>query len=189
MSQRAYRKAKPDSKEDRSAMELHTAARNGDLEAVRRLIVVEGADVNARDKLNRTPLHLAAWAGHADVITLLCASKAAVNAAAADDTSALHFAAQKGHVSATRALLAEGAKPAAATRKGMTALHFAASKNFPEVVRLLARKGGKELLGMRNKSGEKAVDLAEDEEIKRLLEGLEEELDDASIKIVSKVIP
>ena len=53
-------------------------------------------------------LHLAAWAGHADVIKLLCDGKAAVNAGAADDMSALHFAAQKGHVAATRALLAAG---------------------------------------------------------------------------------
>lgn len=39
-------------------------------------------------------LHLAAWAGHAEVIKLLCDHHAAVNAAAADDMVALHFACQ-----------------------------------------------------------------------------------------------
>ena len=35
--------------------DLHAAARNGDIDAVRRLVAVEKVDVNARDKLNRTP--------------------------------------------------------------------------------------------------------------------------------------
>jgi ankyrin repeat protein len=41
-------------------MALHNAARNGDLEAGKKLLA-EGANINEKDKHSRTPLHLAAW--------------------------------------------------------------------------------------------------------------------------------
>lgn len=44
------------------AYELHNAARNGDVEALTRLIGTK-ANLNARDQHSRTPLHMAAWAG------------------------------------------------------------------------------------------------------------------------------
>ena len=45
-----------------AAGDLHGAARTGDVQALGRDISA-GADVNGLDKLRRTPLHLAAWAG------------------------------------------------------------------------------------------------------------------------------
>jgi ankyrin repeat protein len=45
-----------------AALDLHGAARTGDVAELGKSIAA-GADVNARDKLKRTPLHLAAWAG------------------------------------------------------------------------------------------------------------------------------
>ena len=42
---------------------LHHAAKTGDLTEIGRFLSIE-ADVNEVDKLQRTPLHLAAWAGH-----------------------------------------------------------------------------------------------------------------------------
>lgn len=41
---------------------LHDAAKQGDLVAIGAHLSL-GTDVNAVDKLQRTPLHLAAWAG------------------------------------------------------------------------------------------------------------------------------
>jgi ankyrin repeat protein len=48
-------------------MDLHTAARNGDVARMLELIGL-GTDLNSRDKHSRTALHMAAWAGQ-DVST------------------------------------------------------------------------------------------------------------------------
>ena len=61
---------------------IHEAARDGNVEELNNLMA-QGVDVNSRDKLSRTPLHLAAWAGQVRphvlgsvcstaVITLIC---------------------------------------------------------------------------------------------------------------------
>jgi ankyrin repeat protein len=44
-------------------MDLHTAAREGNIAEVRRIIAT-GAKLDDRDKHSRTPLHMAGWAGH-----------------------------------------------------------------------------------------------------------------------------
>lgn len=46
-----------------NAFALHNAARNADMDSLSKLLL-SGADLNARDNLSRTALHLAAWAGH-----------------------------------------------------------------------------------------------------------------------------
>ena len=56
-------------------MDLHAAARAGDV-AVLNAGVASGCDVNAKDKLSRTPLHLAAWSGQTDAVRLLLAAGA-----------------------------------------------------------------------------------------------------------------
>lgn len=45
-----------------AGVSVHDAARNGNLDQFNQL-VAEGADLDQKDKLQRTPLHLAAWAG------------------------------------------------------------------------------------------------------------------------------
>lgn len=44
------------------AFPLHDAAKTGNVKAVNELLAQQ-VDVNQKDRLNRTPLHMAAWAG------------------------------------------------------------------------------------------------------------------------------
>lgn len=50
-------------------MDLHTAAKTGDLQRMLTLIGMQ-TQLDTRDKLSRTPLHLAAWAGQ--VVSVVC---------------------------------------------------------------------------------------------------------------------
>lgn len=113
-------------------------------------------------------LHLAAWAGHTEVVSYLCKQKADVGAAAMDDMGAIHFASQKGHLEVVRALVSFGASVKALTRKGLTPLHYAVQGSHLDLVKYLVKKGAS--LGARTKAGKTPLDLARSEEIRSFLE-------------------
>jgi ankyrin repeat protein len=58
---------------------LHVAANNGHKDVVQ-LLLVNGAEVNARDNKKMTPLHIAVINGHKEVIELLLTNGADANA-------------------------------------------------------------------------------------------------------------
>ncbi|CAN1199850.1 Poly [ADP-ribose] polymerase tankyrase-1 [Linum perenne] len=150
--------------------DLHAAARSGDLAAVQKILASEPLAVNSRDKHSRTPLHLAAWAGHAQVVTYLCNHKADAGAAAMDDMGAIHFAAQKGHLEAVRSLVQAGASVKSFTRKGLTPLHYAVQGSHLELVKYLVKKSGGAGLSVKTKAGKTPLDLADNEEVRAFLE-------------------
>ncbi|XP_022935347.1 uncharacterized protein LOC111442259 [Cucurbita moschata] len=147
---------------------LHAAARNGDLSSVISILASNPSSVNSRDKHSRTPLHLAAWSGQAEVINYLCKNKADVGAAAMDDMAAIHFASQKGHLEVVRTLISHGGSIKASTRKGMTPLHYAVQGSHLELVKYLAKKGAS--LSTKTKAGQTSLDLASNEEIRLFLD-------------------
>jgi len=157
---------KPSAGED-----LHTAARSGDLNTVQSILISNPLAVNSRDKHSRTPLHLAAWSGQAEVVSYLCKNKADVGAAAMDDMGAIHFAAQKGHLEVVRTLLSSGVSIKASNRKGLTPLHYAVQGSHLELVKYLAKKGAS--LSARTKAGKTPLDLSTKEEIRSVLEECE----------------
>lgn len=146
--------------------ELHAAARSGDLHAVHRILSSNPLALNSRDKHSRTPLHLAAWSGHKDIVDFLC-KKADVGAAAMDDMGAIHFAAQKGHVDVIQILLASGVSVKSTNRKGMTALHYAVQGSHVELVKYLMKKGAN--ADAKNNVGKTPSDLASNEEVRSAL--------------------
>ncbi|KAI0501086.1 hypothetical protein KFK09_019304 [Dendrobium nobile] len=154
--------------------ELHAAARAGDLPAVQWICSSDPPAVNSRDKHSRTPLHLAAWSGHAEIVSYLCKNKADVGASAMDDTGAIHFASQKGHTEVVRILLSSGVSIKSINRKGMSPLHFAIQGSHIELVKYLIRKGAN--LSSKNKTGETPLDLIKSEEMRSLINELEQSL-------------
>mmetsp|Transcript_28145 Transcript_28145/g.66842 ORF Transcript_28145/g.66842 Transcript_28145/m.66842 type:complete len:114 (-) Transcript_28145:1061-1402(-) len=92
----------------RKLAEFHQAAKDGHNETVIRLIG-EGIEIDAKDKLRRTPLHMAAWAGQLQTVKTLIAAGCQVTAGAQDDMNALHFACMKNHLEVARVLLNSGA--------------------------------------------------------------------------------
>lgn len=159
-------KPKRESSSDRNE-ELHAAARCGDLNAVQTLCSTNPLAVNSRDKHSRTPLHLAAWSGHAQIADYLVKNKADVGAAAMDDMGAIHFAAQKGHLEVVRLLVSSGVSVKSCNRKGMTALHYAVQGSHLALVKYLLKKGAN--VNTKNKAGKTSIDLGSNEEVVSIL--------------------
>ncbi|CAM9927859.1 unnamed protein product, partial [Phaeothamnion confervicola] len=118
---------------------LITAASDGDKKAVRRWIDA-GADVNARDWDNLTPLIAAASAGHLDIVKTLLGKGADVNAKDKDDITALMEASIMGHDDIVKLLVKEEAEVDAKTTSGVTALWLAAGEGRREIVSFLLSK-------------------------------------------------
>ena len=74
-----------------------------------RLLVENGAEVNDRDKYDRTPLHRAAGEGHIEVVRFLVENGAEVNYRDKNYQTPLHRAAERGHREVERFLVAQRA--------------------------------------------------------------------------------
>jgi ankyrin repeat protein len=99
---------------------------------VERLLLLGLNDVNQRDKIGQTMLHVAAFRGHHEAAELLIKSGADVNAVDIDSESKpsfretpLHIAARHGTWRVAKILLQNGADANARTRSGLTALDIA----------------------------------------------------------------
>ncbi|EFH44210.1 hypothetical protein ARALYDRAFT_329621 [Arabidopsis lyrata subsp. lyrata] len=124
-------------------------------------------------------LHLAAWAGHNEVVSYLCKNKADVGAAAGDDMGAIHFASQKGHLEVVRTLLSAGGSVKSITRKGLTPLHYAAQGSHFEIVKYLVKKGAN--VRATTKAGKNPADVAGNAETQNFLEECEEQARKAKV--------
>ncbi|KAH8652933.1 hypothetical protein BGZ61DRAFT_374430, partial [Ilyonectria robusta] len=116
--------------------------------AVVKLLLDKGADVEAKDKNNRyggTPLWWAAQNGHAAVVKLLLGKGADVEAKDKNNRyggTPLWWAAQNGHEAVVKLLLEKGADVEAKDRvDGRTPLWWAAQSGHKAIVKLLLDKG------------------------------------------------
>jgi len=120
---------------------IHKAATLGNIEAVKQHLAA-GADVNAKDKYGRTPLHTAVDGDYKELIELLIAEGADVNANSKIGTP-LHSAAFWGQKEIAELLIAEGADVNAKDVTGETPLDGAVFNGFNQTVALLREHGGK----------------------------------------------
>jgi hypothetical protein len=145
---------------------MHQAARSNDLEGMQQLLVAGMHDVNAKDGMQRTPLHLACWAGHADMVKLLLRHHAKPGALAADNFTALHFA---HHVEIIKALVKKDKHlvKARVSKGNKTALHLAIPKGNVEVVACLLDAGSD--VTAKTGSGQTCLELAKTDDMYNFL--------------------
>ncbi|KAG7667340.1 hypothetical protein Ndes2526B_g04152 [Nannochloris sp. 'desiccata'] len=158
---------------------LHNAARNGDLVAVT-AAVGEKANLDARDQHQRTPLMLAAWAGHKNIVKALIAAGVNVTLGASDNMNALHFAAQKGHAECARLLITAGIKVNSKNaRTGANSLIMSSQQGHKDVVALLLKRDANPLA--TTKAGKTARDMCKEgcDDIREMLEAAEAEVAEA----------
>jgi ankyrin repeat protein len=104
-------------------------------------LISQGADVNTKDDLGRTPLHLASWVNAVNSARVLINHSANIEAKANNDTTPLSAAALKDNYDVAELLVKHGAKVNAESDDGLTPLHVAARYNAGKVAGLLIAEG------------------------------------------------
>lgn len=127
---------------DNPALAALDAADQGDMETLRDILARHGSEaVRAdQDPDQLTALHLAASAGHADVVSFLTSEAVGADSRALrhNNFSPLHAAAMQGHVGICKILLELGADPDVQTNpQGYAPLHSAAWAGHIDTVTLL----------------------------------------------------
>lgn len=121
---------------------LHVVAKRGQVSCARTLLK-HGADADATDMSDRTPLYIAAkqYDDNSEMLKLLVGEGAGVNHAAEGQGNGepLHAAAQHGHINNVRSLIALGANVNAENAYHNTALHFVLGRHAqdPRIVPVL----------------------------------------------------
>jgi uncharacterized protein len=105
--------------------------------------LIDGADINTKDKDGVTALWIASQQGHADVVKLLLSKGAEVNVRRNEDgITAVYIASLNGHADVVALLLENGADvDMKKTTNGITALWAASRNGHADVVKLLLEKG------------------------------------------------
>ena len=120
------------------SVDIHEAARTGNIEVVKQYLAA-GGDVNAKNKLEETPLHIAAPQGHKEIAELLITKGADVNAKSAAISTPLHFVEEK---DIAKILILNGADVNAISVSG-TPLDVAIEEDYTETAGLLRKHGAK----------------------------------------------
>lgn len=163
---------------------LHLAAGVGHIKVVQ-LLLSASADVNAKDNYGYTALHYAAEKGQIKVIKALLTRKD-VNINIERCGTPLYKAAEYGQIGAVNLLLDKGADINARDRikwRRNTSLHVAAKLGRKKIVMILLARGADSLL--MNNAGKIPVDLAKNDEIRKIFEGTSE-LQEMKSKIIGK---
>ena len=133
------------------AVPLYYAAMLGFRDVVEHLIAEHPQHVIVRGGEEVTPLHVAASAGHSDILSLLIENGADVNGRGLSSDTPLRRASNKGRLEAGRVLLDRGADVNAQASGGSTALTGAAGWGHVEFARMLLDRGA--MIDARASSG------------------------------------
>jgi uncharacterized protein len=141
--------------------EIFEASALGDLHRVSELVRREPSGVAAFSADGWTPLHLASFFGHPEVVAFLLRHGAPLASRSRNPEAnlPLHAAVAGGHAAVVEVLLNAGADPATSRGpRGTTPLHLAAASGDLALLELLLEKGG--AVGVEDDLGRTPVEVA-----------------------------
>ncbi|XP_074240440.1 ankyrin repeat domain-containing protein 18A [Saimiri boliviensis] len=137
---------------------MHRAAFRGDAAAVERCLRGRSRDVDARDRKDRTALHLACAYGHVEVVSLLVSRQCQIDIGDRLNRTPLMKAVHGQEENCSISLLKHGANPSIQDVYGNTALHYAIyNKGTSLAEKLLSHRANIEAI---NKEGNTPLLLA-----------------------------
>jgi len=129
---------------------LHDAARHGHFDCLR-ILIENGANVNAKSFLGFTPLHRATLHGFQECAQLLINNGADVHTPSNFNQTPLHFAALQGQYDIMKLLIEKGANVNFKDNMDCTALHFAYGNGKIDCLQLLLDSGADKDINVQNK--------------------------------------
>ncbi|MFC1765376.1 ankyrin repeat domain-containing protein, partial [Planctomycetota bacterium] len=123
-------------------LSLLTAAQNGEQQEVK-VLLDQGADINAKDDQGMTPLHLAAQEGHKEVVEFLLSKDADINAQNIKGYTPLYSAIWNNDPNIVGLLVSKGADVNFSPEKGYPPLQHAVWFENTDIVRSLVEHGAK----------------------------------------------
>lgn len=148
---------------------IFDACRQGDLVTVEKLYTIDSNTVNIEDETGYTPLILACYYGHADIVSFLVGKVKSLN----DKTSygsPLMAATVKGYENIVDILLNNGVNPNITDENGVTAAHYAVLyKNYNIIEKLVEANAN---FSIKNNVDKSAMDYAishNDEKLNKIL--------------------
>src|SRR5215813_11168769 len=145
-----------------ATLTLFEASAAGELERVERLVDADELSIVAFSSDGWTPLHLAAFFGHAKVVELLLGRGADPRARSKNPTgnTPLHAALASNHKFVAGLLMGAGADVNAADAAGWRPLHIAAAHNNLDAMKTLIAEGAD--VNATNKEGKTALTMAQE---------------------------
>ncbi|KAJ3295434.1 hypothetical protein HDU79_009123 [Rhizoclosmatium sp. JEL0117] len=119
----------------------YTSVHNTETHLLPRILFKKGADIEANDIDQWTPLYFAVAGGHLAVVVTLIQMGANIHSTVMNGWTPLYIAAWDGHRDITEILLEAGANVNARTSRGRTPLLSATSQSHREVVKVLINFG------------------------------------------------
>ncbi|EAY22543.1 ankyrin repeat protein, putative [Trichomonas vaginalis G3] len=114
---------------------------NFHLSSLLEYFISNGADINAKGKNERTPLHIAVMQNNKETAEILISNGADINAKDFMEWTPLHMAVEVNSKETTEILISNGADINAKNINGRTSLHMAVEVNSKETTEILISNG------------------------------------------------
>ncbi len=124
-----------------AAAEIHKAAKDGDFETVKKLLEEDPNLLNTGNRLQQTPLLMASFGGHADIVRFLIEKGAGIDQPDSFGATPVHMAVLGGQAEIVELLIAKGADVNIKSRNGKIPLQMAFENDAPDIVEVFIKHG------------------------------------------------